>query len=81
MSAQIEIMLQWKKDKAGQLYLVGHADLPATIDLSNLLLFVWPNPPESEEAPVLVLRNRGSEEGRRDKNTVWSSRSQSKKEN
>lgn len=64
MAAQIEVVLKWKEDSEGGKYLLGELDLPVTMDLSNVMIFVWANPPESDEMPMLRIRKR---EERRDK--------------
>jgi hypothetical protein len=66
MAAQIEVVLKWKEDQEGGKYLLGELDLPASMDLSNLIIFVWPNSPESDEVPMLRIRKR-EEKRERDK--------------
>ena len=58
MSAQVEVQLVWKTDKLGNKYLWGASNLPGNVDLSKIMFFIWPNPEDSDEPPVLALRKR-----------------------
>ena len=58
MSGQIEVELFWKKDRNGGQYLFADPNLPANIDLSDVVFLMWPSGEDSPDYPKLVIKKK-----------------------